>query len=180
MSTATEIAGFIAKFDPTVARRIRAARAALRNRLPAAVEMIYDNYNFLVFGFGPSERASEAILSLAAASNGVALCFIQGAKLPDPTKILLGAGRQTRSVRLPSAATLEEPAIEALIGAAIAHSSVPMPKTRGYTVIKSVSAKQRPRRAAAKSESRPAKRADAVPRQRPAHQQKSRARDRQK
>ena len=41
----SQIEGFIAKFSDEVAPQIRAARAAMRARLPGAVEMAYDNYN---------------------------------------------------------------------------------------------------------------------------------------
>src|SRR5678815_3078827 len=114
-SPAKEIASFIAKFDPAMATRIRSARRALRKRLPTAIELVYDNYNFLVFGFCASERASSCIVSLAAAANGVGLSFMYGATLPDPQNILLGSGSQNRFVRLPTAATLAEPAVDALI-----------------------------------------------------------------
>ena len=146
-STTTQIAAFIAKFDPGIARLIRAIRAAARKRFSTAIELVYDNYNFLVFGFCSTERASDCVVSVAAAANGVGLCFIHGATLPDPEGILLGSGKQTRFVRLTSAATLRKPAVEALIRAAIAQCKTPLPASgRGYTVIKSVSKKQRPRR----------------------------------
>ena len=147
-SSESRLKGFIDKFDPAVARQIRAARRVLRKRLPGAVELIYDNYNFFVIGYGPNERASEAVLSIAAQAKGVSICFIQGAKLPDPTGLLRGSGNQTRSLRLENAQILSTAAVEALIKAALALGKTPMPSTRGYTVIKSVSAKQRPRRAA--------------------------------
>jgi hypothetical protein len=71
--------------------------------------------------------------------------------LPDPKKILQGSGNQNRYIRLESAATLARPEVEALIRAAIAQAKTPLPERgRGYTVIKSVSAKQRPRRRASK------------------------------
>lgn len=147
-SPAQQLAGFVAKFDPAVATVIRAARRALRRRLPTAVELVYDNYNFFVIGFCATERASDCIVSLAAAANGVGLSFYNGASLPDPEGILLGGGKQNRFVRLRSAATLREPAVEALLRAAVARAKTPLPSTgRGYTIIKSVSAKQRPRRA---------------------------------
>jgi len=147
-SPAKQIASFIAKFDPAMAARIRSARRTLRKRLPTAIELVYDNYNFLVFGFCATERATSCIVSLAAAANGIGLSFIYGATLPDPQKILLGSGTQNRFVRLPSAATLSEPAVEALIKAAIKQSKSPLPTAGGgYTVIKSISVKQRPRRA---------------------------------
>ena len=144
--------GFIDKFDAAVARQIRSVRKALRKRLPGAVELIYDNYNFFVIGYGPNERASEAVLSITAQAKGVSICFIQGAKLPDPAGILSGGGNQTRFLRLENAEVLSRLEVEALIRAALALGKTPMPTAKGYTVIKSVSVKQRPRRLTAKKE----------------------------
>ena len=152
LSPATQISGFIAKFDPAVEKLIRQCRAEVRKLLPTAIELVYDNYNFLVFGFGTSERASDAILSIAAAANGFGLCFIYGASLPDPQRILLGSGKQTRFIRLPTLAPLRSPAVLSLLRAAVARANKPLPtKGVGYTVIKSISAKQRPRRRIKKS-----------------------------
>lgn len=147
VSATRQLATFIAKFDPDNARTIRAVRAALRKRLPAANEIVYDNYNFFVIGYSPTERPSDTIVSLAAAANGVGLSFYRGATLPDPEHVLQGSGSQNRFVRLPSAATLAQPAVAALIAAAVAQSRVPLPASgRGRLIIQSVSAKQRPRR----------------------------------
>jgi Domain of unknown function (DU1801) len=147
-----QVAGFIAKFDVPMQRLIRATRTAARRRLPTAIEMVYDNYNFLVFGFSSSERPSDAIISLAANAKGVGLCFIYGAKLPDPHKRLQGSGNQTRFLRLESAATLGEPQVEELIAAAVKQARTPLPESgRGYTIVRSVAAKQRPRRMATKT-----------------------------
>jgi len=146
-SPTRQLASFIAKFDPAMQRRIRAVRAALRKRFPTANELVYDNYNFFVIGYCSTERPSDAIVSMAANSKGVGLCFIYGASLPDPQQRLSGSGSQTRFVRLPSPATLSEPAIAALLRAAIAESDPPLPRTgRGRLIIRSISAKQRPRR----------------------------------
>ena len=148
-SPQTQAAGFIAKFTPEVATLAKAVRARMRRRLPNAVEMVYDNYNFLVFGFGPTERPSEAVFSVAAYARGVGLCFIHGAKLPDPDKLLRGSGKQVRNIKLPTAATLDEPAVRRLIATAIKHAPVPFdPAARRRLVIKSISTKQRPRRPA--------------------------------
>ena len=149
-SPESRLNSFIDKFDAAVARQIRSVRKALRKRLPGAVELVYDNYNFFVIGYGPNERASEAVLSMAAQAKGVSICFIQGAKLPDPAGVLSGGGSQTRSLRLASAEVLSGVEVEALIKAALVLGKTPMPAAKGYTVIKSVSAKQRPRRLTAK------------------------------
>jgi hypothetical protein len=126
---------------------IRALRKALRKRLPAANELAYDNYNFFVIGYGPTERPTDCILSIAAVASGVGLCFIRGASLPDPHKILLGSGKQTRFIRIESAEVLARPEVKALIAAALAKSKVsPSPKANRKLIIRSVSAKQKPRR----------------------------------
>ena len=142
-----QLTSFIAKFTPEVARLIRATRKKMRERLPRAAELVYDNYNFFVIGYGPSERASEAIFSLAAQAKGVALCFLQGATLPDPKGVLRGSGNVVRNIRLESAATLDRPEVRALMKAALERAKVQIDaKSTHRLVIKSVSAKQRPRR----------------------------------
>jgi len=142
---------FIAKFEPRHQTLIRAVRKALRKRFPTAYELAYDNYNFFVIGYGSTERPSEAIVSMAAGANGIGLCFIHGASLPDPHNLLLGSGNQTRFIRLESVDVLARPEVEALLAAAIARAKTPLPaRGRGRLIIRSVSAKQRPRRGTAK------------------------------
>lgn len=142
-----QLAAFIRKFSPIDQRLIRAVRRALRKRFPTANELVYDNYNFFVIGYSPTERPSDAIVSMAARANGVGLCFIHGARLPDPNKVLLGSGNQTRFIRIDSPDVLERPEVQALVAAAIAHARAPLRAAgRGKLIIRSVSAKQRPRR----------------------------------
>ena len=115
--------------------------------MPTANELVYDNYNFFVIGFCAAELPSDCIVSLAASAKGVALSFYYGSSLPDPDGILLGSGNQNRFVRLDSAATLDNRPSR-LISEAIARAKTPLPNTgRGRTIIRSISAKQRPRRA---------------------------------
>jgi hypothetical protein len=144
---ARQLADFLAKYEPQIGRLVRAARAKLRKRMPGAIELVYDNYNALVIGFGPSERASEAVVSLAVYPRWVNLYFLRGATLPDPERLLRGSGRQGRYTVLESADEIDRPGIRALLEAALMTSTGPQQATRrAYTVIKSVSAKQRPRR----------------------------------
>ena len=136
---------FVAKFEPGEQSLIRACRAVLRKRLPGAYELVYDNYNFLVLGYSPTERPSDSVLSLVARAGGLGLCFIRGARLSDPEGVLEGSGKQTRFIRLNRAADLKRPAVEALIKAALAQAK-PFEKGPTRLVIRSISAKQRPRR----------------------------------
>jgi hypothetical protein len=149
---AAQLAGFIAKFDPAMAQRIRAVRAALRKRFPTANELVWDNYNFFVIGFSPTERPSDTIVSLAANARGVGLSFYRGATLPDPRGILEGAGTQNRFIRLPDAKVLDRPEVDALLRAAVAQAKPPLPASGGgRLIIRSVAAKQRPRRLSPRS-----------------------------
>jgi hypothetical protein len=118
--------------------------------VPGAVELVYDNYNWLVVGFGPSERASDAVLSIVFAPRWISLCFLQhGPRLPDPHGLLRGSGKRVRNVRLESAKDLATPPVQSLIKEALARAAVPIdPRGRSRLVIRSVSAKQRPRRPA--------------------------------
>jgi hypothetical protein len=149
VSPEARVRGFIDKFDPANRVLIRAVRKALRKRFATAYELAYDNYNFFVLGYSPTERPSDAVVSMAAGANGVGLCFVRGAKLPDPRKLLQGSGNQTRFIRVPDVAVLSRPEVRALLDAAVAESSEPFRASGKPTlVVRSVSAKQRPRRRA--------------------------------
>ena len=146
-SVEVELASFIDKFEPGMAKVIRECRAELRRLLPTAVEMVYDNYNFFVIGYCSTDKPSDCIVAIAAASNGVGLSFYRGASVPDPEGLLEGKGKQNRFIRLPGAEDLRAPGVVRLINAAESIGKTSLPKTgEPRTIIKSVSAKQRPRR----------------------------------
>jgi hypothetical protein len=146
-SPEAQLAAFIAKYTPEIAALAGEALARMRSYLPGANELVYDNYHALAIGFGPSERASEAIFSIALYPRWVSLFFLQGSGLPDPNRILQGTGTAARHLILKSPDTLDEPAVQILIEQALLHATVPIDPTRpGRLLIKSVSEKQRPRR----------------------------------
>jgi hypothetical protein len=147
-----QLDSFVAKYDPEVSTFARRALTKMRKLIPGAIEMVYDHYNWLVIGFSPSERPSEAIFSLVLPPGGVTLCFLQGAGLPDPGKRLEGSGNVVRNIRLynagqPDAKVLDNPEVRGLINVALYRAKVPMPAgARRKLIIRSISAKQRPRR----------------------------------
>src|SRR5271157_5076610 len=105
---------FLARYTPEIEAFARRALANMRKLVPGAIEMVYDNYNWLVIGFGPSERPSEAIFSIVLPPGAVTLCFLQGAGLPDPAGLLRGSGNVVRNIRLytsgePDAKVLDDP-----------------------------------------------------------------------
>jgi len=137
----------VAKFDPAIGSLVRSARAVLRKRWPTAIELVYDNYNALAIGYASTEQTSDVIVSLAVYARGVNLYFMYGARLPDPRRVLRGSGTQGRFVPLENVDVLDAPAVQALLRAAVQRAKTPLsPVGRGHTIIRSVSAKQRPRR----------------------------------
>jgi hypothetical protein len=149
MDPQSELDGFLAKFLPEVAALARSLLAAMTVRIPGAQILVYDNYNALAIGFSPSEKAGQAVLSLAVFPRWVTLCFLQGAGLPDPHALLKGEGSRVRHVRIETREKLDDPRIQALIDAALERAGPPFdPAAPRRLVIKSISAKQRPRRPA--------------------------------
>jgi len=150
-SEEAQLAGFLAKYDGEIAELAEAIREEMRRLYPTALELVYDNYNALVIGFGPTERATEAIFSIALYPKWVSLFFLQAAGLPDPDKILRGSGSVAKHVVLASPDVLHYPAVRALMGEAAARAKVGFdPHGLHRLIIKSVSAKQRLRRVAEK------------------------------
>jgi hypothetical protein len=149
---AQQLDSFISKYDADVAAFARRALSQMRKLVPGAIEMIYDNYNWLVIGFSPTERPSEAIFSLVLPPGRVTLCFLQGAGLPDPGKRLKGSGNVVRSIRLydsgePDGHVLDDPEVLALINVALNRAKVPMSAgARRKLIIRAVAERQRPRR----------------------------------
>lgn len=142
-----QLDSFIDKFTPEVAALARALLAKMQARLPGAQTMVYDNYNALAIGFGRNDRAGEAILSLAVMPRWVTLCFLWGKGLADPHGLLKGDGSRVRHVRLLTPEAFDEPPIQVLIAEALAASEWPIdPAAPQRLIIKSISAKQRPRR----------------------------------
>ena len=137
----------IEKFDPRNQRLIRSVRTAMRKRLPTANELVYDYGFSLVIAYSPTENGIEGIVSISARAEGLSLYFMNGPKLPDPKKLLIGSAKQVRFIPVESASRLKHPDVEALIAAAIDKAPVPLPsKGSGKLVIKTFGAKKKPAR----------------------------------
>lgn len=141
-----DIESFLRKYSPDIARLGTASRTKMRKALPRWTEFVYDNYNALVFGFSPTERPSDAVFSIALYPKWVRVFFLDGVSLDDPQGRLSGSGWRVRSVRLEKASDLDDPAIRALMKQAM--RDAPKASGRGGTMVRTVSATQRPRRPA--------------------------------
>lgn len=143
MSAEAQLDEFLARFTPALEAQARAALA----RMPGAVELVYDNYNALAIAFGANEKLSGVVFSVALYPRWVSLFFARGPELSDPQGLLQGSGSTVRHIVLTDLALFDDPAVDALIAEGLARATPPIdPSQPGRIVIKSVSAKQRPRR----------------------------------
>jgi hypothetical protein len=147
LSAEAQLDAFLDKFTPEVAAQARAALARMRARLPGAWQLVYDNYNALAIAFGANDKLSGVVFSIALYPRWVSLFFARGAELSDPLGLLQGAGKGIRHIVLTDIALFDNPGVEALIAQALDLATPPIaPNRPGRLIVKSVSAKQRPRR----------------------------------
>jgi len=116
--TSAQLTSIIDARPPDMAKLTKAVLAKVRERIPGAVEMVYDKKNSLVIGFCAAERASNVINSIAVYSKWINLYFFEGDTLPDPEGLLQGTGSMVRSIRVTDAAELDLPAVKALMAEA--------------------------------------------------------------
>jgi hypothetical protein len=152
VSPSAQLDAFLDKFTPEIAAEARVALRRMRARLPGAQELVYDNYNALAIGFAPTDRASDAVFSIAVFPRWVSLFFLQnGTCLRDPDCYLEGSGKQARHIKLDNGAMIDDPGVQGLIAQALELAPQPIdPGQPRRLIIKSISPKQRPRRPAGK------------------------------
>jgi hypothetical protein len=132
-----QLRSFNDRFDPKHQKFIQSVRAALRKRFPTANELAYDYTTFFVISYSPTERGIDGIVSIASRADRVDLYFNHGPQLPDPKKLLQGAGKEVRFIRLETAKQLAHPDVQAFLAAAIDHASVPLSsKGKGSLIIR--------------------------------------------
>jgi len=138
---------FLAVF-PEESREIALAlREWVWELYPKCNELIYDNYNFLAFGWAPTDRMSDIFCSIAVGTRGVIFGFMWGVKLDDPKGLLGGGGNQFRSLRVPDIDKFPRADVKKLLKQAY-QLSVDSLKGRptlpcGATIVKSISEKKR-------------------------------------
>jgi hypothetical protein len=147
MARSAEIEGFVSRYSEEIAAQLRRARAELRRLIPKGYELVYESHNALIFAFGPTPKASQLVISIAGYPKWVTLFFAKGTALEDPKGLLEGSGPGMRSVRLvPFEALMSRP-VQALIKRALAAEAAAFKQAPPLTtVVKAISAKQRPRR----------------------------------
>ena len=124
------------------------ARALVLSELAPCHEYVFKMRSKVVLLYGPTERViADAVCSLGVFARHVTLTFHRGAQLPDPARILQGAGKIMRHVSWKSLADLDNADVRRLLREA--RKEAGMKRRRGapadvVTRIKPASAARRP------------------------------------
>ncbi len=126
---------------------------------PKTNELIYDNYNALAFGWSPTDKVGHTFCSIAVGrtSKNIHFGFYWGSELSDPEKLLIGEGNQYRYILVKGKKEFPKGYINKLVKEAYANSLAkikdPQQIKEGLTIVKSISAVKRSKKALAKKKS---------------------------
>ncbi len=149
-SAEQEITRLISRFETKDQKLFQAARKAVRKRFPTANELVYDYSRNFVTGYSPTQTGGEGIAALSLEPDGVRFYLTNGAKLPDPHKLLQGKAG-ARYLVLESDKDLLRPEVEALMVAAEKAAKVPLKTSgRGELIMKDSASGKKPKKKVAK------------------------------
>lgn len=116
---------------------------------PDANELVYDNYNAVVFGWSVSDRAGDAFCSIALYNDYLNFGFMRGTEFPDRKKLLSGAGSQYRYIRVKFREDFPEDDMKQMLVYAHENAVLRLKPSKkiinGQTIVKAISkAKRRP------------------------------------
>lgn len=122
MSDKTEYGTFdelLSDSPPALAPACKALRQLVTELHPQAVEIVWSRQRIASYGVGP-RKMTEHYVYIAPQTHHVNLGFYHGIELDDPDSRLEGTGKRLRHIKIRSTDDLREPAISALVAAAIA------------------------------------------------------------
>jgi hypothetical protein len=143
-----ELLEFLSAYDKPVVALALALRKKVLTAAPLATETIYDAYSAVAIGYSFTGRLKEGFCHIAVYSQHVNLGFDWGTELPDPHKLLEGAGKRTRHVTLRNLSDVKDPRLEPLLRVAIQNGhilalSANVPVIPPQSIVKAIYARRR-------------------------------------
>jgi uncharacterized protein DUF1801 len=129
-----ELKKFLRPYPTAVQELALQLRQIVLEELGPCHENIYDAYNAVAVGYGPTDRMKDGICHIAVYARHVNLGFNHGTALPDPRGILQGTGKWTRHITLESPADLVRPEIRAFLRAARKHAGPPPQASKSQVI----------------------------------------------
>jgi Domain of unknown function (DU1801) len=138
---------FLKPYDPSIRKLALTIRNFVIPEMQPCFEYIYDAYNAVAFGYGPTLSYVQGAIHVAVYPKHVNLGFNQGAHMSDRAKLLHGTGKNVRHITINSEAELKQPAIREYLREArtLADKKHPYPPDlKGVTsVVKAIYANKR-------------------------------------
>src|SRR6266545_4268039 len=142
-----ELLRFLRPYERLVQELALAVRQLVLEEIAPCHESIYDAYNAVASGYGPTGRLRDDICHVAVYAGHVNLGFNRGAQMDDPERLLQGTGKQVRHITIRTAADLARPAVRKYLRAArkMSRETIrPDPKLKGVTsVVKAIYPRRR-------------------------------------
>ena len=112
-----DIEQFLAPYAPGVRDLAWKLRAVIREVMPEAIEQLDPPAHLI--GYGIDRTYKGLICGITLHRAHINLMFARGTELPDPQHLLVGTGKRARHVKIQQAAEVENPALRALLVAAL-------------------------------------------------------------
>jgi hypothetical protein len=114
----TPVDELLAGYPAPVREIAAAARELIKSSLPDVRESADLSAKLVGYGYGTGYK--DAVCTLILSQKEVKLGIVYGASLPDPKRLMRGAGKVHRHVPLRSPADVSWPGLKALLRAALA------------------------------------------------------------
>ncbi len=118
------VATFLAAYSPAVQAVAQAVRAVLRTAMPQATERVHSGWKVIQWGTGPKMADQRFVISPLTGSFN--LNISDAVRLPDPDGLLRGTGKGIRHLKFTQPDQVANPAVRALIAAAVAWAKPPV------------------------------------------------------
>ena len=127
---------FLEAYDRHISDLALALREVILEEAPDASESIYQVYTVAIW-FGFSGKMKDMFCYIATNAGHVNLGFPRGSTLPDPNRVLEGAGKTMRHIKLRSQRDIERPFLRRYIQTAIEQTVRLSASGTGKSVVKS-------------------------------------------
>jgi hypothetical protein len=127
---------FLEAYDRHISDLALALREVILEEAPDASESIYQVYTVAIW-FGFSGKMKDMFCYITTHAAHVNLGFPRGATLPDPQRLLEGAGKSMRHIKFRNHRDLERPFVRRYIQAAMEQAAPAGAPGIGKSVVKS-------------------------------------------
>jgi hypothetical protein len=121
MTAPDAVAAFLASYSPEVRELALRLRELVLAVEPGLIEQVDPPSKLIGYSVGP--RMVDTVCTIMPLRAAVNLGIFRGAELPDPAEMLTGTGKVHRHVRIASVEAIANPALRALLQAALAAKS---------------------------------------------------------